>query len=80
MKAARIEDGELHIRDVEVPAPGDDEALVRITAAGVCHSDLHLVRGDWNGMPPAGRRPRGDRRGRARSGPAPSASRRSATG
>jgi propanol-preferring alcohol dehydrogenase len=54
MKAARIEDGELHIRDVDEPVPGDDEALVRINAAGVCHSDLHLVRGDWNGIrPPA---------------------------
>jgi len=52
MKAARIEDGSLHIRDVEVPTPGADEALVRITAAGVCHSDLHLVRGDWNGIRP----------------------------
>jgi propanol-preferring alcohol dehydrogenase len=52
MKAARIEDGSLLIRDVEVPTPGADEALVRITAAGVCHSDLHLVRGDWNGIRP----------------------------
>jgi len=50
MKAARLEDGALHIRDVPVPEPGRDEALVRITAAGVCHSDLHLARGDWAGI------------------------------
>src|SRR3954447_12249565 len=52
MRAARIEDGTLGIKDVDVPVPGEDEALVRITAAGVCHSDLHLVRGDWYGVQP----------------------------
>ena len=54
MKAARLEEGELHIRDVPVPEPGLDEALVRISAAGVCHSDLHLARGDWAGVPRTG--------------------------
>ena len=52
MKAARIEDGQVHVRVVPVPEPGVDEALVRINAAGVCHSDLHLARGDWLGMRP----------------------------
>jgi propanol-preferring alcohol dehydrogenase len=52
MRAARIEDGTLGIKDVDVPVPGEDHALVRITAAGVCHSDLHLVRGDWYGVQP----------------------------
>ncbi len=55
MKAMRLEDGELHIRDVPVPEPGPEEALVRITSAGVCHSDLHLARGDWAGVPRTGR-------------------------
>jgi alcohol dehydrogenase, propanol-preferring len=50
MRAARLEDGALHIRDVPVPEPGDGEALVRMSAAGVCHSDLHLARGDWFGI------------------------------
>ncbi len=54
MKAARLEDGELHIREVDVPVPGEDEVLVRISAAGVCHSDLHLARGDWQGVPRSG--------------------------
>jgi propanol-preferring alcohol dehydrogenase len=54
MKAARLEDGTLHIRDVPVPVPGDEEALIRISAAGVCHSDLHLARGDWHGVPRSG--------------------------
>ena len=54
MKAARLEDGTLHIRDVPVPVPEDGEALVRISAAGVCHSDLHIARGDWFGVPRTG--------------------------
>ncbi|HVM67462.1 MAG TPA: zinc-binding dehydrogenase [Acidimicrobiales bacterium] len=51
MKAARLEDGELYIRDLPAPEPGDEDALVRIGASGVCHSDLHIARGDWAGLP-----------------------------
>ena len=54
MKAARLEDGVLHIRDVDVPVPGKEEALIHITASGVCHSDLHIARGDWSGVPANG--------------------------
>jgi propanol-preferring alcohol dehydrogenase len=50
MKAIRLEEDVLHVRDVEEPQPAADEALVRISAAGVCHSDLHLARGDWMGV------------------------------
>jgi alcohol dehydrogenase, propanol-preferring len=50
MKAARIEGDEVRILDVPVPEPGDGEALVKISATGVCHSDLHLARGDWMGI------------------------------
>ncbi|HUP85097.1 MAG TPA: zinc-binding dehydrogenase [Acidimicrobiales bacterium] len=52
MKAARITDGELSVKEVEAPVPEPDHARVRITSAGVCHSDLHLARGDWYGMRP----------------------------
>jgi propanol-preferring alcohol dehydrogenase len=54
MLAARLEEGTLQIRDVPTPEPGEREALVRIHAAGVCHSDLHLARGDWIGIPGTG--------------------------
>jgi alcohol dehydrogenase, propanol-preferring len=54
IKAARLEDGTLHIRDVEMPVPGIDQALIHISASGVCHSDLHIVRGDWYGVPRTG--------------------------
>jgi len=50
MRAARVQDGDVRVVDVAEPAPGPDEALVQVTAAGVCHSDLHLAKGDWFGM------------------------------
>ena len=50
MQAARINEGQLTIEDVEVPEPGFEQARVRIDTAGVCHSDLHLARGEWHGV------------------------------
>ena len=37
----------LVLEDVPRPSPGDGEVLLQIEACGVCHSDLHLVSGDW---------------------------------
>ncbi|MGE5190088.1 MAG: alcohol dehydrogenase catalytic domain-containing protein [Gemmatimonadota bacterium] len=37
----------LVLRDVPEPSPGPGEVLIRVRACGVCHSDLHLVDGDW---------------------------------
>ncbi len=34
------------ITDVELAPPGRDEVLVRIEAAGICHSDLSVVDGN----------------------------------
>ena len=51
MKAAIHKDGKIEIQDLPTPTPGDEEARIRITAAGVCHSDVHIVRGDWAGFP-----------------------------
>jgi D-arabinose 1-dehydrogenase-like Zn-dependent alcohol dehydrogenase len=50
MKAVLVADGAVSVGDIPVPEPQADQALVRISAAGVCHSDLHLARGDWMGM------------------------------
>jgi S-(hydroxymethyl)glutathione dehydrogenase/alcohol dehydrogenase len=33
--------------EVTLADPGPDEVRVRIAAAGVCHSDLHVWRGEW---------------------------------
>lgn len=35
----------LSLEEVAAPEPGPDEVLVRVTAAGVCHTDLHFVSG-----------------------------------
>jgi propanol-preferring alcohol dehydrogenase len=51
MKAARLEAGVLEIQELPTPEPAFEQARVRIHAAGVCHSDLHIVRGDWVGVP-----------------------------
>ena len=36
------------VEDVTLDPPGPGEVEVTITAAGVCHSDLHVRRGDWD--------------------------------
>lgn len=35
------------VTDVDLDAPKAGEVRVRIAAAGVCHSDLHVRRGEW---------------------------------
>ena len=50
MKAILVEGGAVSVGDIDVPEPTAGQALVRISAAGVCHSDLHLAKGDWMGV------------------------------
>ena len=46
MKAAQVhEDLSLHVNEVDRPSPGPGEALVRLHAAGVCATDLHVLEG-----------------------------------
>jgi propanol-preferring alcohol dehydrogenase len=49
MKAAVVErfGTPLAIKEVPIPTPGPGQALLRIAASGVCHTDLHAVDGDW---------------------------------
>ncbi len=44
--------GQLAIEEVELAAPKEREVLVRICSAGVCHSDLHTLRGELRAVPP----------------------------
>jgi S-(hydroxymethyl)glutathione dehydrogenase/alcohol dehydrogenase len=37
----------LEVREVEVEEPGPDHVLVRMSAVGICGSDLHVVKGEW---------------------------------
>lgn len=41
----------LKIEKLPVPKPGRGEVLIRVTACGVCHSDLHAIDGDWTPLP-----------------------------
>ena len=53
MQAARVEKfGQaLVLRELEVPAPGPGQILVKTEACGVCHTDLHAANGDWPAKP-----------------------------
>ena len=37
----------LVIDELAVPEPKEGQALVKIEASGVCHTDLHAADGDW---------------------------------
>jgi S-(hydroxymethyl)glutathione dehydrogenase/alcohol dehydrogenase len=50
--AVAREINELTVEEVELQAPQNHEVLVRIHAAGVCHSDLHTFRGELRSTPP----------------------------
>lgn len=52
MKAV-VFDGRAEVREVPVPVPEDGEALVRVRMAGICGTDLELLRGykDFRGIP-----------------------------
>jgi propanol-preferring alcohol dehydrogenase len=41
----------LVIEELAIPEPGPGELLIKVTACGVCHSDLHAVDGDWTPPP-----------------------------
>jgi Zn-dependent alcohol dehydrogenase len=55
MKAAVLHTpGEpVRLEEVRLAAPGFGEVLVRVQAAGVCHSDLHYMTGDLSCRLPA---------------------------
>lgn len=42
----------LSIEQVPIPVPGPHQALVNVEYTGVCHTDLHTIRGDWRAPAP----------------------------
>ncbi|CAG7607261.1 alcohol dehydrogenase catalytic domain-containing protein [Leucobacter soli] len=54
MKAVVFRDPEtrVSVAEVELAAPRAGEVRVKIAAAGVCHSDLHVKRGEWDAPAP----------------------------
>ena len=51
MKAARIVKPKepLQVQDLETPKPKGSQVLVKVLASGVCHSDIHLWEGGYEG-------------------------------
>ena len=49
MQAAVVEEfgKPLILREIDIPAPGAGQILVKTEACGVCHTDLHAADGDW---------------------------------
>jgi propanol-preferring alcohol dehydrogenase len=45
-----IERNPLQLRDVPIPIPGPGEVRIRVSACGVCHTDLHTVEGERAGV------------------------------
>lgn len=35
------------IKDIDLPEPGPNQALVKVLTSGICHTDLHALEGDW---------------------------------
>lgn len=48
MKAAVLFEprARMSIEEIGIDLPADDEVLVRVSASGICHSDLHYLNGD----------------------------------
>lgn len=38
----------LVVEEIEIDPPQQGEVKVRMVAAAICHSDVHLIRGEWN--------------------------------
>ena len=41
----------LVIEEFELDEPGDGEVRIKMMASGVCHSDWHVIKGDWSHLP-----------------------------
>jgi threonine dehydrogenase-like Zn-dependent dehydrogenase len=52
MKAVSLENGNISVREVPTPVPRETEALVKVIKAGICNTDLELVKGymDFEGI------------------------------
>ncbi|HEV8626495.1 MAG TPA: alcohol dehydrogenase catalytic domain-containing protein, partial [Acidimicrobiia bacterium] len=42
--------GKWEVTEVDLDEPGPTEVLIKLVAAGLCHSDDHLVTGDMPAM------------------------------
>ena len=49
MRAAVVEEfgPVVDVHEIDLPTPGPFQALVKLKASGICHTDLHAAHGDW---------------------------------
>lgn len=45
---SRSKDADVELVDIVIPDPGPGEAVVKVQACGVCHTDLHYKQGGIN--------------------------------
>jgi Zn-dependent alcohol dehydrogenase len=43
----------LHVEDIDLRAPENEEIEVTLGAVAICHSDISFANGDWGGFLPA---------------------------
>lgn len=43
---------EIEVRDTPRPKPRKDELLIKVIAAGICGTDLHIMQGEYPCDPP----------------------------
>ena len=53
MKAAVLYEAQtpLVIEELDIEEPGPGQVVVKMMASGVCHSDWHVVKGEWTHLP-----------------------------
>ncbi len=49
MRGVRVTEDGVQVTDLPAPDPGPDDVVVRVAAAGICGSDLHLL--SWGPLP-----------------------------
>ncbi len=48
-KHSLIENNPLHLKEIDEPLLSEDEILIKVSACGICHTDLHIVEGELTG-------------------------------
>ena len=48
----RLGEGQLELKDWPEPAPAVDEVKLRIAYAGICGTDIHIIKDEWPCKPP----------------------------
>ena len=42
----------LVVEEIDIDPPQEGEVKVRLVATSICHSDVHVITGDWAGTVP----------------------------